>query len=145
MQELIDAIRAATAPDATPEQKGAGLHACRTIAAALDTEPGKPLPMPIAAPVPVAGRVSLDQLLDLVIARLDVIANAREQAAPPSSPASAMGAATVAPTPAPPSAPRRARIPIAAMGPLKGATRASSPKAHPRPQPARRVVPSHKP
>ncbi len=46
MQELIDVIRAAVTTDATNEQKAAGVQACRTIAAALDIEPGKPIVLP---------------------------------------------------------------------------------------------------
>ena len=38
MTELIEAIRAAVADGATPEQKAIGAQACRTILAALDEE-----------------------------------------------------------------------------------------------------------
>jgi hypothetical protein len=78
MDQLIDVIRAATATDATKEAKAAGVQACRTIAAALDTEPGKPIVLPGTPPQrPLAG-VSIDQVLDLMIARLTTIANTRE-------------------------------------------------------------------
>jgi len=51
MQEQIEAIRAAVAPDATADQKAHGAAACRAILAALGAEPGKPIAMP-GAPVP---------------------------------------------------------------------------------------------
>jgi hypothetical protein len=78
MQELIDVIRAAIATDSNKEQKGAGVQACRTIIAALDTEPGKPLVLPGIPPTSPLSGVSLDQVLDLMIGRLTVIASARE-------------------------------------------------------------------
>lgn len=80
MQELIDVIRAAVTTDATNDQKTAGVQACRTIAAALDIEPGKPIVLqgtPSASPP--AARLSLDQVLDLVIARLTMIANEQDK------------------------------------------------------------------
>ena len=80
MQELIDVIRAAVSADATNEQKAAGVQACRTIAAALDVEPGKPMALPgtPSASLPAA-RLSIDQVLDLVIARLTMIANEHDK------------------------------------------------------------------
>src|SRR5262245_55404222 len=88
MQELIDVIRAAIAADATQQQKAAGVQACRTIVAALDTEPGKPIVLPGAPPrSPLAG-ISIDQVLELLVARLTVVADAREAATePPPAPA----------------------------------------------------------
>ena len=86
MQDLIDAIKAAVASGATTEQKAAGVQACRTIVAALDAEPGKPLVPPIALPAMTATRPTLDQVLDLAIARLTTIANARDVAAVPTAP-----------------------------------------------------------
>lgn len=78
MQELIEAIRVAIASDANTEQKVTGVQACRTILAALDAEPGKPIVLP-GTPLPAAtSRVSVDQILDLMIARLATIATARE-------------------------------------------------------------------
>ncbi|MEO9253904.1 MAG: hypothetical protein ABI305_00055 [Tepidiformaceae bacterium] len=78
MQVLIEAIRVAVASDASTEQKATGVQACRTIVAALDTEPGKPIALP-GMPLPAAtSRVSVDQILDLTIARLATIATARE-------------------------------------------------------------------
>ncbi len=86
MQELIEVIRAAVTTGATNEQKAAGLQACRTIIAALDTEPGKPLMPPSLLATSLATRPTLDQMLDLAITRLVTIANARDAAmAPPST------------------------------------------------------------
>ena len=97
MQELIEAIRVAVATDASVEQKATGVQACRTIVAALDTEPGKPIMLPgMSLPAPTA-RVSMDQMLDLMIARLTTIAAQRE--------------AEPAPTAAP--SPRGLRVPAA--------------------------------
>lgn len=79
MNELIEAIRAAIADGATAEQKAIGVHACRTIGAALGAEPGTPITMPGVQPSrPLAG-LTLDQALDLVIARLSVVADEREK------------------------------------------------------------------
>jgi hypothetical protein len=85
MQELIESIRAAVASGANTEHKAAGVTACRTILTALDTEPGKPLApalppivVPSASPLQGLSKLSLDQMLDLLIARLSMVANARE-------------------------------------------------------------------
>lgn len=79
MNELIEAIRAAIAEGATAEQKAIGAHACRTIGAALAAEPGAPIAMPGIQPSrPLAG-LTVDQALDLVIARLSVVADEREK------------------------------------------------------------------
>lgn len=78
MDQLIDVIRAAIATDANKEQKAAGAQACRTIAAALDTEPGKPIVLAGTPPRPPLAGVSLDQVLDLLIGRLTSIANAHD-------------------------------------------------------------------
>jgi hypothetical protein len=78
MQELIEVIRVAVATDASTEQKASGVQACRTIAAALGTEPGKPIMLP-GMPMPAApSRVSVDQMLDLMIGRLTAIAAQRD-------------------------------------------------------------------
>lgn len=78
MQELIEAIRVAVASDANTEQKATGAQACRTILAALDSVPGKPIVLPgTTLPAPDS-RVSVDQMLDLMIARLTTIAAERE-------------------------------------------------------------------
>ena len=86
MQELLEAIRVAVATDASPEQKATGVQACRTIVAALDTEPGKPIMLP-GMPMPAAtSRVSVDQVIDLMIARLTTIAAERDVHRPPIAP-----------------------------------------------------------
>lgn len=86
MQDLIEVIRAATTSGATADQKAAGVQACRTIITALDSEPGKPLAMPgMPSPSPLAG-ISVDNMLDLLIARLTTIANTRDAAALPPAP-----------------------------------------------------------
>jgi hypothetical protein len=97
MHDLIDLINAAVATGATTEQKAAGVQACRTIAAALDTEPGKPLVLPNTPPPPPTSRVSVDQVLDLMIARLTTIANERDtQPQPPARPPVALRVPAVA-------------------------------------------------
>ncbi len=102
MHELIESIRAAVAKGATAEQKAIGAQACRTIIAALGAESGKPIVLPGAPQAHPLSRLSVDQVLDLAIARLSQIAAAREaQPAPRAQPA--------APTPP---APRGPRIPI---------------------------------
>lgn len=89
MEQLIDAIRAATAPEATDDIKTAGANACRALLAALEAKPGQPLAGP--TPGPTAGLPSApaidtaqlvaqfagalrgmpaEQLLDLAIDRL---------------------------------------------------------------------------
>jgi hypothetical protein len=78
MDELIDAIRSATAADATTDARAAGATACRTLLIALEAQEGHPLAAPVAIPQPqevaalVAGLkgVPVDQLLDLAIAKL---------------------------------------------------------------------------
>jgi hypothetical protein len=90
MTELIEAIRAAVADGATPEQKAAGADACRTILTALDVKPGQPFAVPgVPRPGPLSG-LPAEQLLDLVIARLRSMAEARDRAGvvepPPAAP-----------------------------------------------------------
>jgi hypothetical protein len=87
MDQLIDTIRAAIAMDASGEQKAAGVQACRTIVAALDAEPGKPIVLPGTPPRPALSGVSFDQVLDLLIGRLTSIANARDAPGVPAQPA----------------------------------------------------------
>lgn len=89
MQELIETIRTAVATGANTDQKAAGATACRTILTALDTEPGKPLTAilppsvaPSGSPLQGLSKLSLDQMLDLMIARLTTIANTRETSQP---------------------------------------------------------------
>lgn len=89
MEQLLEAIRAATAPDATEHIKTAGANACRALLAALEAKQGEPLPAtnPVPSPAPSAAP-SIDsaqlvaqfasalrglppeQLLDLAIDRL---------------------------------------------------------------------------
>lgn len=85
MQELIEVIRAATASGASTEQKAAGVHACRTIVAALDTVPGTPLVLPTTTPP--AMRPSIDQVLDMMIAKLTSIASEQDKRPMPALPA----------------------------------------------------------
>ena len=120
MQDLIEIIRAAITPNATAVQKAAGVQACRTIAVALDTEPGQPLIL-THAPVrasPLAG-VSLDQVLDLVIARLSAVAKEHEET---------QARAITEPAASAPSAPSRAptglRVPMVPSAALNVARRA---------------------
>ena len=77
MDQLIETIRAAIAPDASAEARAAGAQACRTILAALDAASGQPLAA--ASPIPASPIASIvgalrgvppDQLLDLAIAKL---------------------------------------------------------------------------
>lgn len=79
MQDLITCINAAVAAGATTEQKAAGVTACRTILAALDTAPGMTLAMPGLASMPPGPRISVDQVLDLMIARLTTIASEQDR------------------------------------------------------------------
>ena len=80
MQDMIEAIHAAVTQGATAEQKQRGAQACRTLLAALEAEVGKPIPFPGApAPGPLAG-ISSDQALDLLIARLRTVAEAKDKA-----------------------------------------------------------------
>lgn len=122
MDQLIDTIRAATAIGASTDQKAAGVQACRTIIAALDTEPGKPIVLPGTPSSSTGARLSIDQVLDLVIARLTTIANERDKkplAALPSSRALRSSGLRVPAIPAtsPRPAPRPAAKPAAATKP----------------------------
>jgi hypothetical protein len=83
MSELIGAIRAAIAQGATTDQKAIGAQACRSLLTALDAEPGKPIVLPGAPkPHPLSG-ITIDQALELAIARLTMIANTRDAATAP--------------------------------------------------------------
>lgn len=119
MNELIDAIRTAVADGATAEQKAAGVLACRTIASALDTEPGKPLTLPGVAPMASTSRVSIDQVLDLAIARLSMVASEQESKRASSTP-------TAAARPTEATKPTGFRVPSAPPSALKVARRAAS-------------------
>jgi hypothetical protein len=78
MENVLEAIRAAVAVDATAEARTAGVAACRAILAALEAQPGEPIvanvvapsPSPIATVVAALRGVPADQLLDLAIAKL---------------------------------------------------------------------------
>lgn len=116
MQELIETIRVAIASDATAEQKATGAQACRTILAALSSEPGKPIVLPGTPLATPSSRVSVDQMLDLMITRLTTIAAQREAEPPPTAPAprglrvpaaTALPRATAKPTKLPPTKARK--------------------------------------
>lgn len=128
MQELIEVIRAAVTTGATNEQKAAGVQACRTIIAALDTEPGKPLVPPSLLATSLATRPTLDQMLDLAIARLTTIASTRDAAtAPP---------ATQRVSAVPRQLPTGLRVP---------GTPVALPRGKPAKQPAMKLAPTRKP
>ena len=113
MDQLIDTIRAATASGASTDQKAAGVLACRTIIAALDTEPGKPIVLPgtPSASQPAA-RVSLDEVLDMMITKLTMIANEHDKSpAPALPPPNGLRVPVVTSTPLPRVAPRSANKP----------------------------------
>lgn len=80
MNELIETIRIAVTDGATADQKATGAQACRTILAALGSEPGKPIVLPGAPKPHPLSALSFEQALDLLIARLRMIADTREQA-----------------------------------------------------------------
>lgn len=140
MQELIDVIRVSIAADATTDQKAAGVQACRTIATALDTEPGKPLTLPSVARAPTGARLSVDQVLDLVIARLSMLATDRERV-PAAEPSTADAPVDVKKV----QAPRGLRLPLAPSAGLEvprrpPGPRGASPRVAARPAPARRAA-----
>ena len=78
MENVIDAIRAAVAPDATTEAKAAGVAACNAILSALQATPGEKLGTPprieigpaAAAFAAMVRSAPPEQLLDLAIAKL---------------------------------------------------------------------------
>jgi len=117
MQDLLEAIRVATTDGATAEQKATGAQACQTILAALGAQPGKPIVLPgVPKPNPLSG-LSVDQALELVIARLRAVADARDKQPAPAAQATPAAAASTAPRgpripivpPRPPTAPGGAR------------------------------------
>jgi len=67
MDDLLEQIRAALAPDATDDARTAALNACRTIASTLE-------PAPPANPMTEVAKtlrgIPAEQLLDLAIAKL---------------------------------------------------------------------------
>ena len=111
MNDLIEHIRAAIAQGATVEQKRIGAQACRTILTALEAEPGKPIGLPGAPQPGPRSALSVDQVLDLLIARLTTVASASE----------AQGAQ-------PPPAPRGLRIPTSVRTAQIGSTPANGRK-----------------
>jgi hypothetical protein len=79
MDELITTIRAAVAEGATAEHKQRGAAACRAILTALNAAPGQALAAPAVAAAPtnpfaILRQLDVDQVLDLVIAKLRSIA-----------------------------------------------------------------------
>ena len=87
MESLLETIRAAIASGASTEQKAAGVQACRTIAAALDSEPGKPIALPgTPSAFAPAAPPSLDQVLDMMIAKLTAVASERDKSVAPALP-----------------------------------------------------------
>jgi hypothetical protein len=70
MKTFIETIQVAAALDATPEQKQAGAAACRAILTALEAETGQTLGA-LASTAP--RRLDVDQVLELVIARLQAM------------------------------------------------------------------------
>ena len=71
MNDLIETIRAAAMGTATDEQKKTAAAACRAMAAALDGQPGQPLVTNApATPLAALAQLDVDQVLDLVIAKL---------------------------------------------------------------------------
>jgi hypothetical protein len=76
MTDLLEVIRTAMASDATAEARAAGVHACRTLLAALEPTPGEPATAKLGSPSPVAAMaaalrgVPADQLFDVAITKL---------------------------------------------------------------------------
>lgn len=86
MQELLEIIHHAVAPDATAETRMAGAEAARRLAALL--EPNQLPTQPVDAAAPVAGiaelaavlrGVPMDQLLDMAIVKLRAAVPAEQQ------------------------------------------------------------------
>ncbi len=89
MEPTLEALRAALADGATPDQRAAGVTACRAILAALDSTPGEPLPgapLPVPAAANPLGGLSLDQVLDLAIGKLRTMLPADKLAAATAQP-----------------------------------------------------------
>jgi hypothetical protein len=120
MNEMIEAIRAAVADGATPEQKATGVQACRTVLTALGAEPGKPIALPgVPQQHPLAG-ITADQALAMLIARLTTIADERDAAtAHPANAANAANATNATTVARPQAAPR-----IAFVNPAAGPAQA---------------------
>lgn len=87
MDNVIESIRAAVAPDASPNAKAAGVAACRAILAALEGTQGQAFApvvpaSPVAAVVGALRGVPPEQLLDLAIAKLRAALPADAQVSP---------------------------------------------------------------
>lgn len=87
MENLLEAIRGAIAPEATDDAKAAGASACRTLLAALDAKTGDALVLPspttnIAAIVSAIRELPPEQLLDLAISRLRAALPAKAEPPP---------------------------------------------------------------
>lgn len=109
MNELIEAIRLAVSDGATAEQKATGAQACQTILAALGAQPGKPIVLPGTPQPHPLSRLSMDQVLDLAIARLTQIAAAREKEVAQPARAAPLGPRIPIISPTSPTAPGGAR------------------------------------
>ena len=73
MNDFIEVIRAAFAPDASAETRAAGAQACRTLLSMLEpppTAPQQPAIPPIANIVAALRNAPPEQLLDLAIQKL---------------------------------------------------------------------------
>jgi hypothetical protein len=77
MENVLDTIRAALAPEAPAEARAAGIEACRAVLTALGAAPAEPQPPrpPEVGPLAqaVAGLIRTtppDQLLDMLVAKL---------------------------------------------------------------------------
>jgi len=96
MDNVIETIRAAIAPDATTEARAAGAHACRAVIAALEpssqstppvtagspaTPADAPQQIPVAAIAAALRGQSPDMLIDLAIAKLRSLVPADAHAA----------------------------------------------------------------
>jgi hypothetical protein len=90
MENVIDAIRASVAADATQEAKAAGIAACRAVLAALGASAGEPLAPPRPIDIgPTAQAIAAvirtappEQLLDMLIAKLRNAVPAESQTPP---------------------------------------------------------------
>lgn len=77
MENFIEAIRAATTDNASDEARATGAQACRMILQVLEVKPGEPMASAVATPTSTVATgvsalrgLSIDQLLDLAIAKL---------------------------------------------------------------------------
>ena len=74
METFVEAIRTATAADASVEARATGAAACRAVLASLEPAPAQALAVipPDAVPqlLAMVGKMDLNQLLDVAIERL---------------------------------------------------------------------------